>query len=1094
MTHYYAKYNNSVITGATNFLKVTLIKGKDTCSFTLPNNYNEHYETWLGRMNQEVIVYTSSDDSVIFRGVIKRVQNDNPLQIHLVSEVDRMTWYTIPDNSGNTIIDEVQLSNDPTDLPAYYTGSGTWTTNNLYTIRDTNTYFSDHADVYCLHEATSYVQRTGLDDAEGYFEFYLAVATTSVDNDFTIYVEDSAGNDIVRLHDDVGGGNAGDLMCTTGDGTTSIQDLGEDRTFYHIKIYYSVDTTGLIDDVVSVWVDGNLEVDGETSISNNHNKMDKLRFTNDDAFDIYIDAPAYDADSGYDVGDNLVASYGDIKCVTGDEDSIDPGWSTDQWTIDKEPVRYALISDNTFTTQSVNFVRSGAWSGNEDSTEGAQADTETDNDQSWELLKDDPTGFAGYLPITINGSTIPKTNYITSVGVTIKGATGCTFNLNVKEWIRLHIYWSKNSVFSSSEAILLKSVTGYQGAFLAGGYRKSTFACMSDYHIWHLSKEDNDDEKWFSKGAVNWEGGYLHFRVEDENKNPVSMGLKIFYAQIVVGYNTNDAEAVNRKIYSTFNESDGDIIALSNDDEDGVYDLSTSGFSPLDNCLIGIGMGEAFNRCFTSTRNLTLPILFLNNGEEIKKGVAQDFGVVKGFDLFTELCELNDFIYFCEYDATRTILNALQPSDIAAATITYSHASDPPSKWGGTGEPNNYGYVRIQYKNGVTPLIQADTPSSSEIEYFETRKDIITEEGAIEYGKKLANRMNNLQQSVQLEWHYEPTNIPQVGTKYDITLDKWNGSSFTTYAYSDYICRTVTISQDGTSGGQFSCSAEFGLLSTSGNEWIGKQIADAHNKIKRDIALSMTNRYVGVTRHGGLTGIAGDPEAYHIGATEFGYLDGITETPQTAAQIDTSISEDIATHAGDDDAHHAKYTDAEAVTAMGPKGDANALNHDKYELPTYVSEAALPYGETNAQWFPCTPAYPDNDDAIRMNTSTLENTGSTNFKMYYKLPKMCDTTTYKLIVDGVRIGVYDADGSAYITNIRVQRVKYDTLDTHWTDGNNYNTQAESDLDFTADGNNTGDMDCEGYRNVYVQLEIVCDANAEFNCIDPSLHMWYEEKT
>lgn len=48
----------------------------------------------------------------------------------------------------------------------------------------------------------------------------------------------------------------------------------------------------------------------------------------------------------------------------------------------------------------------------------------------------------------------------------------------------------------------------------------------------------------------------------------------------------------------------------------------------------------------------------------------------------------------------------------------------------------------------------------------------------------------------------------------------------------------------------------------------------------------------------------------------------------TAAAANTA---DIATHAAIAAAHHAKYLDSEAVTAMGAKGDANALNHDRYD-------------------------------------------------------------------------------------------------------------------------------------------------------------------
>jgi len=44
----------------------------------------------------------------------------------------------------------------------------------------------------------------------------------------------------------------------------------------------------------------------------------------------------------------------------------------------------------------------------------------------------------------------------------------------------------------------------------------------------------------------------------------------------------------------------------------------------------------------------------------------------------------------------------------------------------------------------------------------------------------------------------------------------------------------------------------------------------------------------------------------------------------------------IASHAGVAAAHHARYADAEAVSAMGAKGDANPLNHDRYTHPSGI--------------------------------------------------------------------------------------------------------------------------------------------------------------
>ena len=46
---------------------------------------------------------------------------------------------------------------------------------------------------------------------------------------------------------------------------------------------------------------------------------------------------------------------------------------------------------------------------------------------------------------------------------------------------------------------------------------------------------------------------------------------------------------------------------------------------------------------------------------------------------------------------------------------------------------------------------------------------------------------------------------------------------------------------------------------------------------------------------------------------------------------------DIAAHDADGSAHHVKYLDADAVSAMGVKGDGNALHHDRYDDAEAVS-------------------------------------------------------------------------------------------------------------------------------------------------------------
>ncbi len=70
-------------------------------------------------------------------------------------------------------------------------------------------------------------------------------------------------------------------------------------------------------------------------------------------------------------------------------------------------------------------------------------------------------------------------------------------------------------------------------------------------------------------------------------------------------------------------------------------------------------------------------------------------------------------------------------------------------------------------------------------------------------------------------------------------------------------------------------------------------------------------------------------------------IDGVeSATLEESAEIDS----DIAAHAGNASAHHTKYTDAEAVAAMGAKADSNPLNHDKTTSLPWGSITAIPVG------------------------------------------------------------------------------------------------------------------------------------------------------
>lgn len=66
----------------------------------------------------------------------------------------------------------------------------------------------------------------------------------------------------------------------------------------------------------------------------------------------------------------------------------------------------------------------------------------------------------------------------------------------------------------------------------------------------------------------------------------------------------------------------------------------------------------------------------------------------------------------------------------------------------------------------------------------------------------------------------------------------------------------------------------------------------------------------------------------------------------TPLKLDTKVTADIGTHAAVADAHHARYVDGEAVSAMGAVADGNALNHAR---PVQATEGALGIAEIATQ-------------------------------------------------------------------------------------------------------------------------------------------------
>jgi len=82
--------------------------------------------------------------------------------------------------------------------------------------------------------------------------------------------------------------------------------------------------------------------------------------------------------------------------------------------------------------------------------------------------------------------------------------------------------------------------------------------------------------------------------------------------------------------------------------------------------------------------------------------------------------------------------------------------------------------------------------------------------------------------------------------------------------------------------------------------------------------------------------------AAQVGAADAGTLSshvGNLSNPHsvTAVQVGAASSVNFIEHEEDISAHHQRYSNGEAVVAMGTKNDANALNHDKYSNSNAVA-------------------------------------------------------------------------------------------------------------------------------------------------------------
>lgn len=192
----------------------------------------------------------------------------------------------------------------------------------------------------------------------------------------------------------------------------------------------------------------------------------------------------------------------------------------------------------------------------------------------------------------------------------------------------------------------------------------------------------------------------------------------------------------------------------------------------------------------------------------------------------------------------------------------------------------------------------------------------------------------------------------------------------------------------------------------------------------------------------------------------------------TESETDTEIDTDIATHAADDDAHHA------VVENHSDLGDTT--------LTGAYLEDLLMFGSGNATWYPCTLGG-DNTDSTQKTVNQwggkTYNQGSVDMLPSFQLPLPTTKGALKLYCTGWLVKLRDADGGDYVTRVRILGHTLTAETTIKDDTSNATAQQDHDDTFAAE-------DLSSYDVIGVQVDCVTTTRADLQIAGVFLQVYY----
>jgi hypothetical protein len=145
-------------------------------------------------------------------------------------------------------------------------------------------------------------------------------------------------------------------------------------------------------------------------------------------------------------------------------------------------------------------------------------------------------------------------------------------------------------------------------------------------------------------------------------------------------------------------------------------------------------------------------------------------------------------------------------------------------------------------------------------------------------------------------------------------------------------------------------------------------------------------------------------------------------------------------------------------------------------------EDLLMFGSANAAWVPCIFQVESPKSEV-YGAYSIRNVGANDQNLSYVLPLPTNKGGLKLYISGIRVGIIGANGTNFITRMRVYGLVYNTVTTLDDDTTDYNSAQLVDESFAA-------VDCSSHNQIVVQLDTTVANAGALNIVFVELECYY----